>query len=77
MIQKRKKNKPIMVPGAQSKMQEMRYEIGKKLGYVNLPYEDDWWNNLTQMQQSEINGHVTKLLIMKAQYDMAHGTFKH
>ena len=77
MAKKKKYNKPIMIPGAQSKMQEMRYEIAKKLRYVDLSHGNNWWENLTPMQQSEINGQVTKLLIMKAQYDMINGTFKH
>lgn len=59
------------------RLHEMRYEIAKKMGYLDLSYQDTWWDNLTPIQQSEVNGQATKLLIMKAQYDMLNGRFKH
>ncbi|MNC06643.1 hypothetical protein D3C81_940130 [compost metagenome] len=75
---KRKYKSQLMVPGANSTMYEMRFEIAKKLEYINdeTPNET-WWDNLTPMQQSTVNGQVTKLLVMKAQKDMMDGKFKH
>lgn len=71
----RSSNKPIMVPEAGGRMYEMRYEIAKKLGYTNLELHENWWDVLTPIQQSEINGVVTKLMIEKAKIDMMKGMF--
>lgn len=71
---KKKWSKPILVPEAKDTMHEMRYEIAKKLGYIVIN-ADDWWEALTPMQKSQVNGTVTKLMVAKAQMDMMQGKF--
>ncbi|AEO93525.1 gp266 [Bacillus phage G] len=71
----KKKKKQILVPEAEEKMHELRYQIAKRLGYIVVNAED-WWEELTPMQKSEINGHVTKLMIDKAKMEMMNGNFK-
>lgn len=63
-----------MIPEASGRMQEMRYEIAKKLGYIATESED-WWDSLSRMQQSEVNGIVTKFMIENAKRDMKKGVF--
>lgn len=68
IMTKKKWKKPIMVPAASGTMEEMRFEIAKQKGYATVK-NMDWWDNLTPMQKSEVNGVVTKLLVIKAQQD--------
>jgi len=70
------RKKKIMVPGAQNKLEQLRFEIAKKLNYISGD-EDNWWESMTKAQQSEVNGQVTKMMVMKAQIDMVNGNFKH
>lgn len=66
---KKKYKKPILVPGAESKMNELRYEITKAKGWLDVSTED-WWGILSPMQRSIVNGEVTKMMVVKAQRDM-------
>jgi hypothetical protein len=66
---KKKYKKPIMVPGAEDKMHEMRYAITKQMGWLVIN-ADDWWEVLTPMQKSQVNGMVTKLMVEKAKRDL-------
>jgi hypothetical protein len=75
-VKKKKRKNPILIPEAQERMQEIRFEIAKKLQYVDT-YQEDWWEKLNATQKSKINGYVTKLLVSKAQVDMINGDFKH
>lgn len=68
-MKKKKRSKPLLVPEAEEKMNELRYEITKKLGYLVINAED-WWSVLTPMQKSEINGIVTKMMVEKAKQDI-------
>lgn len=65
---KKKYKKPILVPGAETKMHEMRYEITKAKGWLDISTED-WWGALSPMQRSIVNGEVTRMMVMKAQMD--------
>ncbi|MNJ90315.1 Small, acid-soluble spore protein, alpha/beta type [compost metagenome] len=69
-----KKKQKIMIPEAAEKMQEMRYEIAKKLGFI-VADSENWWESLSRMQQSEVNGIVTKFMIENARRDMRKGLF--
>lgn len=71
-----KKKKPYKSKiDTSGKMHQIRYEIAKKLGYIDLAFGDNWWDALTNKQKSEIQGIVTKLLVTKAQVDMKDGKF--
>lgn len=72
---KKKWKKPILVPEAENRMHEMRYEIAKKMGYI-VVNADDWWEALTPIQKSQVNGMVTKMMVAKAQMDMMEGKVK-
>lgn len=71
-----KKNKRILVPEAEGRMHELRYQIAKRLGYV-VVNSDDWWKELSPKQKSEVNGQVTKMMVEKVKEDMRTGVFKH
>ncbi|MDF2533850.1 MAG: hypothetical protein K0R18_7 [Bacillales bacterium] len=73
---KKKYNKPIMIPEASDRLQQLRCEIAKKLGYT-ITCDENWWDILKPLQQSEINGMVTKMMVQKAKMDMMNGTFLH
>lgn len=66
----KKWKKPILVPGAAGKMQELRYQITKQYGWLDVSAGDQWWERLNPKQQSTVNGMVTKMMVAKAQEDM-------
>lgn len=88
MAKKKKYNKPILVPEAKEKIALMRFQVAKQLGYINeekikekygeqhLLTDEIWWDDLPPMHKSTVNGHVTKLLVAKAQQDMHTGNFR-
>lgn len=67
-MKKKKWKKPILIPEAEKKLNQLRYEVAKKLGLIRIN-EEDWWEALTPMEKSKVNGEVTKLMIANAQID--------
>lgn len=59
-----------------NKIQQIRYQLALKRGFISASEDSNWWDTLTNSQKSIIQGDVTKLLITKAQTDMRDGKFE-
>lgn len=74
MAKKKRKGFSNLSLEGQVKMEELRYAIVKELGYL-VVNSDNYWDELTQKQKSEVQGIITKMMVEKAKQDMKAGLF--